>query len=116
MACSRRRATGSSPASLAHFDGAAIVTLKTLSLAAAALLVATAAQAHSHKFKTLEIVHPWCIETSDTTAPVIVSMTIRNAGGRPDKLLSAKTSMAGKAELRERGPVPDTEGHVIGSV
>src|SRR5437763_15344182 len=103
MACSRRRATGSSPASLAHFDGAAIMTLKTLSLAAAAMLVATAAQAHSHKFKKLEIVHPWCIETSDAAKPVAVFMTIRNAGGRPDKLLRATTSMAAKAEVREAG-------------
>src|SRR4051812_17065757 len=93
-----------------------MMTMKTLALAAAALLVATTAQAHSHKFKTLEIVHPWCIETSDTSEPVIVSMTIRNAGGRPDKLLSAKTPMAATAELREGGAVPDTEGHAIGSV
>ena len=90
--------------------------IKTLALAAAALLVATAAQAHSHKFKKLEIVHPWCIETSDTAKPVIVSMTVRNAGGRPDKLLSAKTPMATKAELREGGAAPDSEGNVIGSV
>src|SRR4051794_191567 len=92
-----------------------MMKIKTLALATAAMLVATAAQAHSHKFKTLEIVHPWCIETSDTTKPVIVSMTIRNAGGRPDKLLSAKTPMAAKAALRESA-VPDAEGKVIGSV
>jgi periplasmic copper chaperone A len=92
------------------------MNMKTLALAAIAMLVATAAQAHSHKFKTLEIVHPWCIETSDATKPVIVSMTIRNAGRRSDKLLSAKTSMAATAELREGGAAPDTEGHVIGSV
>ena len=40
--------------------------VKTLVLAAAALFVATAALAHSHKLKNLEIVHPWCIETNDT--------------------------------------------------
>ena len=90
--------------------------VRTLVLAAAALLVATAAQAHSHKFKKLEIVHPWCIETSDTAKPVIVSMTIKNAGGKPDKLLSATTSMAAKAELREAGAAPETEGKAIGSV
>jgi copper(I)-binding protein len=84
-------------------------------LAAAAMLVATAAQAHSHKFKKLEIVHPWCIETNDTAKPVAVYMTIRNADGRPDGLLSATTSMAAKAELREAGAAP-AEGHVIGSV
>ena len=90
--------------------------VKTLTLAAAALLLPTAAPAHSHKFKKLEIVHPWCIETSDTEMPVIVSMTIKNAGGKPDKLLSATTSMAAKAELREAGAAPETEGKAIGSV
>ncbi|MEA2870824.1 MAG: periplasmic copper chaperone [Hyphomicrobiales bacterium] len=90
--------------------------VKAMALAAAAMLVASAAQAHSHKFKKLEIVHPWCIETNDTAKPVAVYMTIRNAGGRPDKLLSATTSMAAKAELREAGAAPEAEGNVIGSV
>jgi copper(I)-binding protein len=75
------------------------MTGKTLVLAAAALFVATAAQAHSHKIKSLEIVHPWCIETTDAANPVSVFMTIKNSG-RPDKLLRATTSIAGKAELR----------------
>jgi periplasmic copper chaperone A len=73
--------------------------VKTLALAAAALFVATAALAHSHKLKNLEIVHPWCIETNDTADPVSVFMTIKNSG-RPDKLLRATTSIAGKSELR----------------
>ena len=92
------------------------MTLKTFSLVAAAMLAATAAQAHSHKFKTLEIVHPWCIETNDTAKPVAIYMTIRNAGGRPDKLLRATTSMAAKAELREPGSAPEAEGNIIAAV
>ena len=76
--------------------------VKTLVLAAAALFVATAALAHSHKLKNLEIVHPWCIETNDTANPVSVFMTIKNSG-RPDKLLRATASIAGKAELRGAG-------------
>ena len=63
----------------------------------AGLVLANSAHGHSHKFKSLEIVHPWCFETSDTAKPVAVFMTIRNAGGRPDKLLRASTSMADKA-------------------
>ena len=78
------------------------MTIKTLALAAAALLFATGAQAHSHKVKSLEIVHPWCIETNDTASPVSVFMTIKNSG-RPDRLLRATTSIAGKAELRTAG-------------
>jgi len=81
----------------------------------AGVMLASGAQAHSHKVKKLEIVHPWCIETNDTAKSVAVYMTIRNAGGRPDKLLSATTSMAAKAELREAGAAP-AEGNAIGSV
>src|ERR1041384_3976231 len=111
----RRRATARSPASRMRFEGTAMTIVKTLALTAAAMLVATAAQAHSHKFKKLEIVHPWCIETSDAAKPVIVSMTIKNAGGRPDKLLGATTAMAAKAELRAGG-TPDADGPLVRSV
>ena len=40
--------------------------IRALVLAAATVLAASAAQAHSHKLKRLEIVHPWCIEIEDT--------------------------------------------------
>jgi copper(I)-binding protein len=89
--------------------------IKALALAAAVVLAASSAHAHSHKLKTLEIVHPWCIETEDTSKPVVVSMTIKNTGGKPDRLLRAVTSAAAKAELRTGVP-PDTEGDLIRSV
>src|ERR1044072_2841499 len=89
--------------------------MKALALAFAVALSATAAQAHSHKLKTLEIVHPWCIETEDTTKPVVISMTIRNAGSKPDKLLRASASSAAKTELRAGVP-PDAEGGVIAAI
>ena len=82
----------------------------------AGLVLAGNAHGHSHKFKSLEIVHPWCFEPSDTAKPVAVFMTIRNAGGRADKLLRASTAMAAKAELRDGGAAPEAEGKVIGSV
>jgi len=88
---------------------------RALAIPVAIVLLTGSGQAHSHKFKKLEIVHPWCIETNDTAKPVAVFMTIRNAGGRPDKLLSATTAMAAKAELREAGAAP-AEGNAIGSV
>src|SRR5829696_5421521 len=99
-----------------RFEGAAMRLMKTLTLAAAAMLIAAVAQAHSHKVKKLEIVHPWCIETSDTAKPVAVYMTIRNAGGRPDQLLSATTSIAARIELRQAGAERAAEGNVIHSV
>jgi copper(I)-binding protein len=80
----------------------AVMTIRTLALAAAAMCIATAAQAHSHKLRNLEIMHPWCIETKDTADPVAVFMTIKNSG-KPDKLLRATSSIAGKAELRAAG-------------
>jgi copper(I)-binding protein len=79
------------------------------------MLLAGTAQAHSHKHKNLEIVHPWCIEMDDKTKPVVVSMTVRNAGGKPDRLLRAATAEAAKVELRSGVP-PDGEGDVISSV
>jgi copper(I)-binding protein len=88
--------------------------IKALALAAAFVLAANAAQAHSIKAKALTIVHPWCIETEDTTKPVVVSMTIRNAG-KPDRLLRAATLEAAKAELRAGVP-PDAEGEVISAI
>jgi periplasmic copper chaperone A len=88
--------------------------MKALVLAAAMALAAGAAQAHSHKLKTLEIVHPWCIETEDTGKPVVVSMTIKNAGSKPDKLLRASASSAAKTELR--AGAPDAEGGVIAAI
>ncbi len=89
--------------------------IKALALAAAMMFAASAAHAHSHKLKNLEIVHPWCIETEDTAKPVVVSMTIRNAGAKPDRLLRASASSAAKTELRAGVP-PDGEGGVIASI
>jgi copper(I)-binding protein len=78
------------------------MTIRTLAVAAA-MLVATAAHAHSHKLKSLEIVHPWCWETQDATKAVAVYMTIRNSARRADRLLRASTSIADKTELRLSG-------------
>ncbi len=89
--------------------------IKALALAAAVTLAASAAHAHSHKLKQLTIVHPWCIETADTGKPVVVSMTIRNAGAKPDRLVRASASSAGKAELRAAVP-PDAEGVVLAAI
>jgi len=77
---------------------------RSLALAAAILIAAAGgAQAHSYKQKTLEIVHPWCWETSD--ASLSVYMVIRALTKRGDKLVAASTSI-GKAELREAA-MPD---------
>jgi copper(I)-binding protein len=89
--------------------------IKALVFLAACVLATSTAQAHSIKAKALTIVHPWCVETDDTAKPVVVSMTIQNAGAKGDRLLRASTPMAEKAELRAGTP-PDLEGAVIPSV
>jgi len=89
--------------------------LKSLTIVIATILLVSTAQAHSQKFKALEIVHPWCIETEDTAKPVVVSMTIRNTGSKPDRLLRVSAPNAAKADLRAEVP-PDVEGNVIASV
>lgn len=94
-------------------EGAVATIVRTLTLAAAATLVATAAFAHSHKVKKLEIVHPWCFETNDAGGAVPVFMTIKNADGKPDKLLRVSTAMAGKAELRAAGAAGGTLSSVV---
>ena len=89
--------------------------LKVSVIVAAMMLLATAAHAHSQKFKTLEIVHPWCIETEGNANPVVVSMTIRNTGTKSDRLLQVSASIAAKTELRGSAP-SGTNGDVIASV
>ena len=69
----------------------------------AGFMLAGGAQAHSHKLKSLEIVHPWCWETEAASKTVAVYMTVRNSSRRPDRLLRATASIADKAELRGAG-------------
>lgn len=82
-------------------------TFGALALAAAILVAAAAgAQAHSYKQKTLEIVHPWCWETSEPSAAVY--MVIHALAKRGDKLTAVSTPI-GKAELRPT-PALDVPG------
>ena len=72
---------------------------RVLAIPIAAMLLTGSAHAHSQKFKRLEIVHPWCVET-DAASTVAVYMTVRNSARQPDRLLRATTAIADKAELR----------------
>jgi periplasmic copper chaperone A len=71
-------------------------------LAAAILLAAAAcgAHAHSYKQKSLEIVHPWCLETDAADKTAAIYMVVRALTKRGDRLTAASTSI-GTAELRE---------------
>ena len=70
----------------------------------AAAAVALPAAAHSHKTKTLEVVHPWTsasAQAKDTKAARIF-MTVKSIDGRPDRLVSASTAR-GKVALDDAG-------------
>ena len=51
----------------------------------AGIMLAGSAHAHSHKLKSLEIVHPWCWENDAAGKTVAVYMTVRNSSRRPDQ-------------------------------
>jgi hypothetical protein len=54
-----------------------------------AMLAPSAGLTHSHKRKSLEIVHPYTMETTKGTTTARVFMTIKNSGGAPERLISA---------------------------
>jgi copper(I)-binding protein len=65
----------------------------------AAVLAPTAGLGHSHKRKSLEIVHPYTFATEKGAATAQVFMVMKNSGSVPERLLSASTPRAAKVEL-----------------
>ena len=81
--------------------------------AAAALLVlaggATRLHAHEINLKDLQIVHPNTVEPADPKVKdVAISMTIHNHGTSADRLLTASSPLAEKAEIHT--PASDNGG------
>jgi copper(I)-binding protein len=70
----------------------------------AAAAVALPAAAHSHKTKSLEIVHPWTSASAKAkdAKTARIFMTVRSVDGRPDHLVSASTK-GGKVVLDDAG-------------
>ena len=67
----------------------------------AALAATSGASAHVAKHKGITIVHPWVAPSGDVVpAETAVYMKITNTGKAPDRLLSASSPRAAKAELR----------------
>ena len=62
-------------------------------------LAPSALLAHSHKKKTLEIVHPWTPEVGEGVADVSVYMTIKNGSGKTERLIRAEGPLAEKIDL-----------------
>ena len=76
--------------------------LRSILLFLAVAALAWPAAAHSHKTKTLEIVHPWT-KASAEAGSARIFMTVKSLNGRPDRLVGASTSRAGKVELQDAG-------------
>jgi copper(I)-binding protein len=69
-------------------------------LLVAAIAAPSAGLSHSHKKRSLEVVHPWTMATLEQDPSTArVYMTIKNSGRTPDRLVSASMPRAGKVEL-----------------
>jgi copper(I)-binding protein len=77
--------------------------LRPLLLLVAAAAMMLPAAAHSHKTKSLEIVHPWARASAEGATSARVFMTVKSLDGRPDRLIAASTPRAGKVELHGAG-------------
>jgi copper(I)-binding protein len=70
---------------------------------AIALSGALCADAHEAYLKDLKIVHPYTLEPAPGVVDVVVSMTIRNQGAIPDRLVGASSPLAARAEIHADG-------------
>lgn len=76
-----------------------VVTRKALALGALTGLMASAALAHGHQVGSLSIQHPWSRETAAGQAVGGGFLTITNAGGRDDLLVSGSSPVAAEVQL-----------------
>ena len=70
-------------------------------IAAALMLPACFANAHQYTVGALEIAHPWSQELPPNAPTVAAYFIIKNTGDTADRLLSADTPIAEKAEIHE---------------
>ena len=63
------------------------------------LSVASSVMAHSAQVGDIQIHHPWAPVSLPGAKAGAIFMTLENKGDQPDKLISASTPVAGKAEL-----------------
>jgi copper(I)-binding protein len=73
--------------------------MRTILLALFLALAAAPAAAHEVKSGNLHIVHPWARASAGAAKTGAIYMTIRNEGAAGDRLLSAATPIAERAEL-----------------
>lgn len=75
------------------------MTLRSIILATALTLGASGAFAHSYKQGDIEIGHPWSRATAASAPTGAAFLTLTETGAQPDRLISASTPAAEKAEL-----------------
>jgi hypothetical protein len=81
-----------------HFGA---LTMKSILIATAFVILAGSASAHDYKAGSLEIKHPWSRATPKGAPVAGGYMTITNTGSAPDRLVGGSTSGAGKFEIHE---------------
>src|SRR5215510_9329744 len=89
-----------------------IAMLRSFLLLLAVTAMALPAAAHSHKTKSLEIVHPHTRQTAKDATSARVFMTVKSTDGRPDRRIAATTSRAGKVDLQDAGK--GTDAFIVG--
>ena len=72
-----------------------------LFLAAALAAVATSASAHDYTKGSLKIVHPWSRATPHGAQVAVGYLAVENKGTEVDRLVSAKSEIAGRVEMHE---------------
>lgn len=77
------------------------MTLKKTLLGLTLLLPTLLVQAHEYDAGQLHIDHPWSREMPPVAPTAAAYFVIHNKGSEADRLLSASTPVAGKAELHE---------------
>lgn len=77
------------------------MTLKKALLGLTLLLPTLLVQAHEYEAGQLHIDHPWSREMPPVAPTAAAYFVIQNKGSEADRLLSASTPVAGKAELHE---------------
>jgi copper(I)-binding protein len=75
--------------------------IRTLSLIAAAALVASPAWAQDYKLGSLEISQPWTRATAPAAKAGGGFVTITNKGTTPDRLIAARSAVSDKVEIHE---------------
>lgn len=90
------------------------IAVQIATAGALGLVATSGARAHEVQLKDLKIVPPYTKEPAAGVTDVTVSMTIRNAGSKPERLLAAGSPLAREARIAtDGGPIEIPPGGSI---